>query len=172
MSRLAKLNRRHQLLLAVVLVQFAILLVLPLLHGARIAAGTEVRVAVAPVDPLDLARGAYVDLAYEFEQLPMPSGDPGFGEDAFVVLDEPADPTGEWRATKVVIDEGELDGVDAFIRLSVDGDGRLSTTRIDSFYEDPDDAIALEQDLADEGALAVLSLDEDGRPNLVDVEPH
>ena len=56
----------------------------------------------------------------------------------------------------------------AWIRLERNEDGTLDTSPISTFYGSADESQQLERDLAD-GGTAVLSLDEDGRPSVIDV---
>lgn len=162
MNRLA---RRHQVLIAVVLVQVVALLGIAVLHGARMAAGTEVRVPVHAVDPLDLARGAYTNVSYDFEALDVPRG----RGDVFVVLKRVDGDTG-WRATKVVDDEGQAGSGDAWIRLPRTADDKhVDTSSIAAFYASADRARELGNRLTTEGGVARLSLDRGGRPTLLDV---
>lgn len=164
-----RFDRRHRLVLAIVAVQVALLAGTAILQGARIAAGTHVRVAVQPVDPLDLARGAYVDLGYGFVDLPLPAdADPG--DDVLVVLERPERDSTTWRATGIVAGDASLDdgAADAWIRLGITPDGRLDTSPISTFYGSAAGSKRLEGRLVD-GGVAVLSLDGEGHPTVVDV---
>lgn len=166
---MSALGTRHRLLVLLVAVQVALLLGISLLQGARIAAGTQVRVEVRPVDPLDLARGAFVDLGYEFEELPVPP-ELEQGDDAYVVLERPSAGDDPWEASRIAADEDELLDADAFIRLGVAGREDLDTSPIGTYYASGDEAKALERELMSGGGIAVISLDEDGSPTLLRVE--
>jgi hypothetical protein len=160
--------RRRRLLIAVFALQAAVLLSTVALQGARVASGTRVLLATTPVDPLDLARGAYVDLEYELEQQSVPAGTPP-GEVVYVGLRRPDDGTTEtWSATSVATDPNRLGDVDAFIRLQAGRDGRVDAAEISTYYASADRAIALERQLVD-GGVAEVSLQSDGRPTLVEV---
>lgn len=164
-----RLSLRHRLLLVIVALQVLVLASTMLLQGARVEAGQHVRVAVRPVDPLDLARGAYVDLRYEFERLDPPQGQHAEGDDWFVELEEPEQPGSVWRPRRIVADVDELQDPDAFIRLPVAPGGRLDTSPIGTYYASRDSAQRLERELAAGDGVAILSLDRDGRPQLVEV---
>ena len=160
--------RVRQVIIVLVALQALVLVTLPLQRGARIASGTEVLLAVEPVDPVDLARGAYVELRYDLQDLKVPRGADN-GDDAYVVLERPTRDGEAWDGRKVVLDEGDLERGDVFIRLSVDSEDRLNADAIDSYYDNHDGARALERDLASGNAVARVSLAEDGRPRLIDV---
>lgn len=156
--------RRRRILIVVIAVQVLVLIGSMVFQGARIANGTRVRVAVQPVDPIDLARGAYNDLRYDFEDLFVPKG----SGPVYVLLRKPDSPDGQWKATRITDDAGQLDDADAWIRLERDASGGLDTSPISTFYGSADRSKQLETELRD-GGTAVLSLDEDGSPNVVDV---
>lgn len=124
---------------------------------------------VAPIDPIDPYRGAYVSLAY-----PDLEPDPASGET----------PPGSWS-----LDDGESGAV--YITLRQDGavwvadqwlrerpsdapylacDDRSWQVRcgIESWFLPQDEALAMEQDLAD-GAYAEIRVDRWGNAALVDV---
>lgn len=159
---------RRRAIVAVVAVQVLVLVLIVLLHGARIAAGTEVRVPVRPVDPLDLARGAYVELDYGFAALDVPSeAEPN--DDVYVVLGAP-DANGVRRAERIVASDTALEDGELWLRLPLDDDRLVGTWSISTHYGSADEAQDLETTLADGGGVAVLSLDANGDPTLVDVE--
>ncbi|MBC7462341.1 MAG: GDYXXLXY domain-containing protein [Thermoleophilia bacterium] len=161
---MTRLPRRIKLLLVVVAAQVVLLIGMAVLHGARLADGTVVRVEVRPLDPLDPARGAYSDLSYPFQQLPVPSG----AGDAYVLLERPAEPNGVWRTTRVTDDQRDLQQADAWISLSR-SNGALDVSPIGTYYASTERSQALDEQLAESGGVARLSLDEDGNPTLVDV---
>lgn len=161
---MSRLPRRLQLLVIVVAVQVVLLVATAVLHGARIADGTVVRVAVRPLDPIDPALGAYSELRYPFQDLAVPAGD----GHAFVLLERPGNADGLWRATRVTADEGDLDDADAWIRLTRTG-GELDVDAIGSFYASAERSRELDRQLADSGGVARLSLADDGSPTLLDV---
>lgn len=158
---------RTKLLVAVLVAQVAVLLGITALHGARVAEGTRVQLEVVPVDPLDLARGAYVDLRYgTFEGLVVPNG-LDEGDEVFVELVRPDSADAPWTAGDVVASSEDLDDPDAFIRLHVE-DRAIGTDEIGTFYASADEATGLESDLAD-GGVAEVVLSSDGDPLLDDV---
>lgn len=161
---MSRLPRRLQFLVIVVAVQVLLLVSTAVLHGARIARGTVVRVAVRPLDPLDPALGAYSELAYPFQDLAVPAGDGS----AFVLLERPAERDGVWRATRVTDDESDLDDAEAWIRLSRTS-GALDIEPIRSFYASGERSRALDEQLGTSGGIARLSLAQDGTPTLLDV---
>ena len=126
------------------------------------SSGTRVTLAVTPVDPLDLARGSYVDLAYDIDVVVPPGLTDG--DDVYVELRRPAVDGEAWEAVRAVADSSDLDEPDAFIQLSVDGSG-LDTGSISTYYADSEEALRLQDDLAD-GGLAEIVLDSDGAPTL------
>jgi hypothetical protein len=159
---------RRRILIGIFVLQVVVLLAVVSLHGARVASGTHVLLATRPVDPLDLARGAYVDLAYDdIQDLQVPKG-LSDGDDVYVVLQRPADPDTVWKVLGVAAEPGDITSdPDAFIWLQADS-GRVDTTAIDTYYGSADESIRLERDLAD-GGVAEVSLDRDGNPTLVEV---
>ena len=159
-------STRRKLLLAVLAAQVAVLLGITALHGVRVADGTRVQLAVVPVDPLDLARGAYVDLRYELESLPLPDG-LDEGDVVYVELQRPDDPDDAWTAIETAASPDEFDDPDAYVRLS-DTDRSIDTDRIGTYYASADEAKRLERELVD-GGIAEVILDSDGEPLLDEV---
>jgi hypothetical protein len=163
---MSRLTKRYRILVVVIAVQALVLLGVAALHGARLAVGTTVRVPVHAVDPLDLARGAYTNVSYDFESLRVPDG----SGDVYVLLDR-VDAAPGWRPTRSVADEGVLeDAADAWIRLprTSDGDG-VDTSSIESYYASAEHSQDLGSQLTTEGGYATLSLDRTGRPMLVEI---
>ena len=156
---------RRRLLVAVLVAQVAVLLGIAALHGVRVAEGTRVQLAVVPVDPLDLARGAYVDLRYELEELELPDGVRD-GDDVYVELERPTADDDVWTAVATAASPDDFDDPDAFIRLAVEDDA-IGTGQISTYYASSDEAKRLESDLAD-GGVAEVVLSGDGEP-LLDV---
>ena len=157
--------RRSRMLVVVFVLQALLLVGIGALHGSRVESGTRVLLEVVPLDPLDLARGAYVELAYDIDvSVPASVAD---GDEVFVELRRPQAGARAWTAVRAVGDPNELADPDAFVRLRA-RDGRVDTTRIGSFYLDADGALELERALAD-GGLAVVVLAPDGTPLLEDV---
>ncbi len=162
-------QRRRQLLAATFVAQAVVLLVIVALHGARMADGTRVELAVRPIDPTDLVRGDYVDLGYdELDGVSLDDSD-GFdvGDDVYVGLRAPERSGEAWQVDGFERDPNDLDlrDGDAFMRLGVDSDLGIDTTSISTYYEDSADARRLERDLFD-GGIAEIVLDRDGDPML------
>ncbi len=157
---------RRMLLLAVFAVQAFLLIGMVALHGARMSDGTMVRLEVVPVDPLDLARGAYVELAYALEAVEPPR-DVDEGDVVFVELERPSSADGAWTPGRAVATRDELDDPDAFIELVISG-GRIDASRIGTYYASAEDALSLERDLTD-GGIATVALSSDGEPTLGEV---
>lgn len=123
--------------------------------------GETYRFAVAPVDPIDPFRGAYVDLRY-------PDLEPGdkvridHGEDVYVTLDERdglMQATG-WRTAR------PESGPYLACRF-----GWPLRCGIESWFADQDEALRLEQALADDGAVAEVRIDSRGNAAIVGLEP-
>lgn len=122
--------------------------------------GTEVTLRVAPVDPIDPFRGAYVDLDYP--DLPRPSTyarseDRGV---AYIPLRQ----------------EGQVWVGDAIQRTAPEGlflrcndRGWRIDCGIHSWFAPQDKALALEQDLRDSGALATVRVDRWGNASITDL---
>lgn len=120
--------------------------------------GDEIRLRVAPVDPIDPFRGAYVDLAYAdiTERTTHESGD------AYVSL---ARRTQVWEATSVSVDP-PAEGL--FLKCHDDG-SRLSCG-IESFFVPQDRAKEIEGDVGRGDAVAVVKVDSRGNAALVSVQ--
>lgn len=164
-------RRTRRIVLALVLVQVLLLVGMPLLRGARIASGTEVRLRVEPVDPTDIARGSYVALDYGFADLRVPkAAQPG---DEVSIELRGGRTRGSAPATtgRVVLDAADLPTDAIWIRLRIDDDRLVTTEPIGTWYASSGAAKSVERELADGRAVAVVSLDSDGTPSLVDVKP-
>jgi uncharacterized membrane-anchored protein len=154
-------------LVGVVLISFALvaLAVLPQLT-ARLT-GEEFRLRVAPLDPIDPFRGAYVALAYpdiqdvdSFGNLqePMDDGERG---DVFVTLV----PEGEvWVAGELTRDRPD----DGPYLTCNDRDFRLNCG-IDSWFLPQDNARELEDAVRNGTAIATVRIDNRGNAALIDV---
>lgn len=157
---------RRRLLAVVLVAQVAVLLGITTLHGVRVADGTRVQLEVVPVDPLDLARGAYVALRYDLESLDLPAGAES-GDEVYIELRRPSSEGEAWTAVRTATDPNDFTDPDAYIKLRVN-ERSIDTTRIGTFYEEADKAQRLERELAD-GGVADIVLESDGTPLLVDV---
>ena len=113
---------------------------------------------VAPLDPIDPFRGAYVTLSYPDLQRDVPSGDDG---PLYITL----------------ADDGGVMVADEFLRerpsgdqryLACDYDGWQVECGIESLFLPQDDAAAMEDQLLD-GAIAEVRIDGRGHATLIDV---
>lgn len=154
-------------LLGVVLVSFALvaLAVLPQLT-ARLT-GDEFQLRVAPLDPIDPFRGAYVALAYpDFQDVdgsgnvqdPIEDGERG---DVFVTLVPGGD---VWVAGEFTRDRPD-DG--PYLSCS-DRDFRLDCG-VDSWFLPQDEARELEDAVRNGTAIATLRIDDRGNAALIEV---
>lgn len=126
--------------------------------SARIA-GDEYRLIARPVDPIDPFRGAYVDLDY-----PGPDGAHFDGSDAYVPLVEQEDGThrmGQARATRP--ETGPY--------LACDTSFGSLRCGIESWFAPQEEALRLEEALADDGAIATITVDRRGNAALVALDP-
>ncbi len=123
--------------------------------------GEEYRLAVAPVDPIDPFRGAYVTLDYS--GLSRPSDSPPSGE-LFVPLRR--DPAGGlWEPL-----QAQLRRPAAGPYLRCDSDGWQLRCGIESLFASQRDAKRLERELADGDAVARIRVDGRGNAAVVAVE--
>ncbi len=130
--------------------------------GPRLAVrltGTEYRLAVEPLDPIDPLRGAYVDLRL--------SGLPGFTErdgTVFVLL-RPADSGGGLLRGSGTVAEAPKNG--PYLRCEADGSVSCG---IESFFASQGDARRLGARVAGEGGVARVKVGLGGRAVLVGLE--
>jgi uncharacterized membrane-anchored protein len=118
--------------------------------------GTEYRLRVRPVDPIDPFRGAYVDLRY------VGFGSEGAGEGrAFITLRRDGDAWVGDRVTRERPDRGPY--------VACEGDGGSLKCGIESWFVSQDAAREAEVRLAD-GAVARVRISGSGRAVLVRVE--
>lgn len=122
--------------------------------------GEEYRLAVAPIDPIDPFRGAYVDLSYPGlgpqEQESAPEGE------VYVPLTEQGELWAPGRARTQRPDTGPF--------LRCDSDGYQLRCGIESMFASQSEARRLERELVD-GAVAVVRIDDDGHASIVALEP-
>ena len=123
--------------------------------------GQEVLLEVAPVDPIDPFRGAYVQLSYpglpQGGQRSLPDGT------VFVPL-ERSGAGGLWTGTRVQSDAPEQGPY-----LRCESDGWQLRCGIESLFASQDEALRLERELAD-GAVARVRVDDRGHAAILDVE--
>ena len=154
------MSRRVALVAVVTLVQL-------LLVGAGVwpqlsarFVGEEYRLAVAPVDPVDPFRGAYVRLTYP--GLPLEGGRAGDGGTVYVPLVQAG---AVWEGAGVLRQrpaEGPY--------LACEDEGWAFSCGIESLFASQERARRLEQ-VVTGGAVAVVRVDGDGNAALVDLEP-
>lgn len=158
------LDRRGWTVLGIVLLVqllLALLAVLPQL-SPRVS-GTEITLRVAPVDPIDPFRGAYVDLGYP--DLPQPQWN-----------DRDEDRRG--TAYVPLIQEGQVwvggpvqrtrpDG----LHLACDDSGWRLECGIESWFVGQSVAVDIERSMRDEDALATVRVDRWGNATIVDLRP-
>lgn len=120
--------------------------------------GDEYQLRVAPVDPIDPFRGAYVDLTYPDLQ---PSG-------------RRSDRIPEGTVYVPLVEDGELWKAGGFVRsrpdqgpyLTCDSSGWSVSCGIESWFADQDEALRLEQEVRD-GAVATVKVDDRGNAAIV-----
>lgn len=149
---------------AVLLAQLLIagLAVLPQL-SPRVS-GTEIQLRVAPVDPIDPFRGAYVALGYP---------------------DLPDGSATDWRDSEErglayvpLVREGQLWVGGPVQRTEPDGlylrcndDSWQLRCGIESWFVDQSEALAIEQQMISSGAIATVRVDRWGNASIVDLAP-
>ncbi|MGH3362680.1 MAG: GDYXXLXY domain-containing protein [Nocardioides sp.] len=131
------------------------------------ATGDTYRMRVAPVDPIDPFRGAYVDLRYP-DLRTMEMSDPPSLEDgdsgavyATLVQDGEVWVLGEYTRTRP--DEGPY--------LACDDRYWAIRCGIESWFASQDEARRLERALADNGAVATIKIDGRGNAAIVGMAP-
>ncbi|MGZ5400603.1 MAG: GDYXXLXY domain-containing protein [Nocardioides sp.] len=151
-------------LVAVLQLALVPLAVLPQL-SARLTGETYL-MRVAPVDPIDPFRGAYVDLSYpDLRTQAMsnpPSPDDGESGDVYATLVEE---DGFWvlgEYTRTRPEQGPY--------LACDDRSWEITCGIESWFASQDDAQRLEGAVAD-GAVATVKIDSRGNAAIVDLQP-
>ncbi len=125
--------------------------------------GEELRLAVAPLDPIDPFRGAYVVLGYP--DLPMQQQQTGRGRPLMGTVFIPLEPAGDlWESSALTTREPS-----AGPYLRCDTDGWQVRCGIESLFAAQDEARRIEQQLAT-GAVAVVRVDDNGNAAVVRVE--
>ena len=121
--------------------------------------GETYELAVAPLDPIDPFRGAYVTLDYPGLQAAQPTSWQGDEVPVFVPLERTGD--GLWTGGRALREEPASG---PYLRCDA-GQGRLRCG-IESLFAPQDEARRLEQDLAD-GAVARVKVDGSGNAAVV-----
>jgi uncharacterized membrane-anchored protein len=123
--------------------------------------GDEYLFHVQAIDPIDPFRGAYVDLDYPDLQVDRPSSDDGEGT-LYLTLERDGD---VWTAT------GYSRSRPATMPyLTCDDRDWAVTCGIESLFLPQDDAAAMQDTLRNDGAVAVVRVDDRGNAALVRVE--
>jgi uncharacterized membrane-anchored protein len=126
--------------------------------------GEEIRLRVAPVDPIDPFRGAYVDLAYPDLRQPdgpnPPSIDDDERGDIFVILQEREGVWGASDWTRTRPDEERY--------LACNDRSWTIRCGIESWFLPQNEAAAMER-LVTNGAIATVRVDSRGNAVLVDL---
>ena len=122
--------------------------------------GETYHLAVAPVDPIDPFRGAYVTLDYPGLERARPTGWTGGTRPVFVPLQR-TEGSDLWTGGRAL---REAPATGPYLRCHA-GQGRLRCG-IESLFASQDDARRLERDLAD-GAVARVEVDRRGNAAVV-----
>lgn len=160
-------------LLAVVILQLAVLAGEYLNAVYPLWTGREVRLKTVPVDPRSLFRGNYARLDYEISSIPpiaTPDGKrPRTGEIVYVTLSEGENGLYGYESAGL-----EKPGEGVFIRGRVQGHGVSASGGfrvrygIEAWFAPPDKALALEKELRRSG-VAVVMVAGSGKPALKNV---
>jgi uncharacterized membrane-anchored protein len=164
-SRRGPVDRRGWVVLGVVLlVQLLLVLLAVLPQLSPRVSGTEITLRVAPIDPIDPFRGAYVDLRYP--DLPDPNLDLESGsadrgtayiplrQDGAVWVGEPVQRT-------------RPDG----LHLTCDDSSWRLECGIESWFVGQSVAVQIEESMREEDALATVRVDRWGNASIVDLRP-
>lgn len=163
-------------IIVLVLLQAAVLLVLPLRAGPHIASGTTVRLEATSTrsdlrKPDEPSQELWLD--YGVDELDLPNG-LGPGDTAFVELLDGSDRGEPARFGEVTSDIEALPDGAVWIKLPVygTGSGELGAGPIEVWFDEEVDRIdRLRAHLDDEGSVLVtVALDNDGDPEIDDVE--
>lgn len=124
--------------------------------------GDEIRLRVAPVDPIDPFRGAYVDLSYPDLRVGGHASAVGGDDrgDVFIVLRREGD---VW-----VADSWGRDRPDDGVYLACSDRAWELRCGIESWFLPQDEAAAMEREVGD-GAVATVKVDDRGYAAIVDV---
>ena len=163
-------RRRALVLVAVVLAQIAVPLGLAGLAAADLAFGREIRVKAQPVDPLDIFRGNYVVLRYEFSSLPV-GFDVDRGERICVSLYKAGE--SEWRSGGSAIPERPSggDAICGQARRDAVADSEVAVEYgIETYYASESRAREIERSISRGQVYAVLDLDDDGSARIERLE--
>lgn len=146
--------RRSALVAGVAVAQLALVGVAVAPQLSARTTGETYELAVAPVDPHDPFRGAYVDLDYPDLQPPDSWRRPSYGDDVFVVLEESG---GLMKAT-----DWTTERPDSGTYLTCSPTGWPFSCGIESWFADPAEALRIEEAMRDKGAIAEVKIDARG----------
>ncbi|MEO6585711.1 MAG: GDYXXLXY domain-containing protein [Knoellia sp.] len=156
----ASIRRRRVLVVGAVVLQLFLVIVAVLSPLSARLTGEEIQLRVAPVDPLDPFRGAYVQLGYP--DLPGPTELDSLRGEAWVPLTRTGD---VWVGGPV---QRTRPGSGLFLRCN-DSNWRLACG-IDNWFLPQDKAAALEQAVREQSAVANVRVDSRGNAALMGVE--
>jgi uncharacterized membrane-anchored protein len=126
------------------------------------ARGDEYLLRVAPVDPIDPFRGAYVDLSYPDLQ---PGGASGSDRPALGTTFVPLVQNGDYWVAASYETDRPTDGP----YLTCDSDGFSVSCGIESWFTNQDEARRLEAEVVD-GAAATVRIDDRGNAAIVGLD--
>ena len=153
------MNRRLAVVAVVALIQAVLVVVAVAPRLSAHVRGDEYRLRVAPLDPIDPFRGAYVTLSYPDLQPRSRRADRGVPEGTVYV---PLVADGElWKA-----DDYQSSRPDDGPYLTCDSSGWSLSCGIESWFTDQDEARRLEQEVA-AGAIATVKIDDRGNAAVV-----
>ncbi len=161
---------RHAIAVAVAVGAMCLSLVQPLWIRTT---GTEVALALEPVDPLSLFRGNYVDLTYDISvELPgttvgndRVTSDLDYNDLVYVVFDD-ARPANAVRSS---IERPTLGPGETCVRGTVRGRDRIEFPALEQYFVTPDEGRRLELDL--DSMVGVVKATGSCRSILVRLEP-
>lgn len=160
---------RTQAFWLIVAVQVGVLVGMVALQERTLARGTIVKLHAQPVDPTDLARGSYVDLNYDVENIATKGPKLREGADVVVGLRKRSD--GTYAPTRAYRSPNDMPEGQLFVRGVVGNDEQVDLPEISAWYASTQDAQAAERKLSSAaGAIVAVSLDVDGSPTLCGLE--
>jgi uncharacterized membrane-anchored protein len=162
------MSRGRRLAFAVaVAAQLAVTLGLAGLAAADLAFGREIKLAAAPVDPLDVFRGNYVVLRYDVSTLRAPF-DVEPGDPLCASLYESGD---TWRVSSVSdVPLGDVALCGTARRAATAGSEVEVEYGIETYYASRERAQTLERSIARGDLKVVVDLDDDGRARIERLE--
>lgn len=152
------MTRRHLIAVVVALAVMLVALLPPLWVRTT---GSEVTLAVRPVDPLSLFRGNYVDLAYDYDPL---DGTAGLDGAVYAVFADER----PGRLLRVSENRPKLGDREFCVRGEISG-GSVSFPHLEQLFVTAERGRDLEQRLR--SLVAVLKVTDGCRAVLVDLEP-